>query len=217
MSTDTGTGDDADRQSDLAVMDANEYKQKRRLQRILDAQDHVETVASRAYERYTAGEITEEAKNIVLLRAVKQFIRECYNLLLEYDRELEDGAWNRYLDGPPVNDDRERLGDPLGAIERRGGATIYFWGLADVLTAETFYEDRWVETVESRHGPDEQEEFSETYTVPEDVIWNGYLLLRRFVSEEKDMEIRFEDMDDSLPTWGFSEIDDEADGEVEVV
>jgi len=206
-----------ERQSDLAVMDANEYKQKRRLQRVLDAQDNVEDIANQAYERYTAGEITDDAKNIVLLRAVKQYIREGYNLLLDHDDQLNDGEWNRYLDGPPVNDDGERLGDPLGAIDMQGGRPVYFWGLLDVLHADTFYDDHWVEWTSRRHGPDEPVEQSATHTVSEDVTWNAYLLMRRFLSEEKDIELRFEDMGDELPVWGFEEVQEDIDSTTEVV
>jgi len=212
--TDGQPSDGEDRRSDLAVMDANEYKQKRRLRRILDAQENVEDVANRSYEMFTAGEIGERGKNIVLLRAVKQYIREAWNLLVAYDDQLQEEqhgdsyAWNPYLDGPPVNEDGDRLGDPLGKIDMRGESPVYFWGLEDYLHADPLYDDVWQEEVQTRHGPDEYEQCSETRTVPEDVSWNAYLLTRRFLAEEKDMEVQFENMDDSLPVWGFTELTD---------
>ncbi len=107
-----------DRQSDLAVMDANEYKQKRRLQRILDAHDKVEDMGERAYGQYAEGVISHDGKNIRILRAVQQYIREVYNLLMEYDSELEEDEINEYW-----------VGTYLGALERDHEEDIYFRGL----------------------------------------------------------------------------------------
>lgn len=213
----TPDNDGSGRQSDLAVMHAHEYKQKRRLQRLLDAQDHVEEIANRAYQQYTAGEIHEDAKNIVLLRAVQQYIRECYNLLLEYDDGLGPGEWNEYLDGPEVTETGQRLGDPLGRIEMRGGDDVVFWGLDGLLNADRFYVDEWTTPAESRHGPDGVEHHEARHTVPESVAWNGYVLLRRFLAAEKDMEVQFEEMDESLPVWGFEEVTEANETDVEVV
>ncbi|MDR9431867.1 MAG: hypothetical protein RI568_14370, partial [Natronomonas sp.] len=79
-----------DRQSDLAVMDANEYKQKRRLERILDGLDGVQDTADEAWSAYVAGEISREAYHIAIHRAVRKAIVECYKLLIDHAREIAD-------------------------------------------------------------------------------------------------------------------------------
>jgi len=70
---------DREPQSDLAVMEANEYKQKRRLERLLDAVDDVQDTADEAWNAYVAGEISQEARNITIQRTVQNAIRESTN------------------------------------------------------------------------------------------------------------------------------------------
>lgn len=193
----------AERQSDLAVMDANEYKQKRRLKRILDAHDRVEDKADEAYELYVTGQITEDAKNIMLLRSVQEYIREIYNLLLEYDQELEEDETNIYWSSAK-----------LGDLELEHGENIPFIGLASILNAQKFYIEEWEEQVETRHGPNRSEEREQHHTVPEEVSWNAYLLVNQFLSEEKDVEIRFEELKNSLPVWGFEEVENPDEDDV---
>lgn len=185
-----------DRQSDLAVMGADEYKQKRRLQRILDAHDSVEEKADEAYDLYVSGQISQEGKDIVLLRATQKFIRECFNLLLEFDSELEDEV-NEYW-----------AGRVLGEIEMQQQENVSFNGLRDLLYADEIYSETWEEPVSTRHGQDQTQTFSAEHTVPEDVTWKGYLVMKEFLAAEKDLEIKFEELDDSLPTWGYEEADE---------
>jgi len=190
-----------DRQSDLAVMDANEYKQKRRLQRILDAHDKVEDMGERAYGQYAEGVISHDGKNIRILRAVQQYIREVYNLLMEYDSELEEDEINEYW-----------VGTYLGALERDHEEDIYFRGLKSVLYADEIYTEEWTEEVQARHGPNQVANKSATHTVPETVSVNAYLLVNQFLSQEKGLEIQFEELEDELPTWGFEEVDEDIEG-----
>lgn len=190
------------RQSDLAVMDAQEYKQKRRLERILDARDKVEEMSERAYGQYVEGHITEDGKNIRILRAVQEYIREVYNLIREYESELEGGARNEYWSG-------EEGGEPLGRIEFESRQPLVFWGLSDVLHARDFYTEEWEEQKQCRHGPDQSETWTATYTVSEKVSMNAFLLVNQFLCEVKGLEIQFEEMENHLPTWGFEEIHDE--------
>jgi len=197
---------DRDRHSDLAVLEANEYKQKRRLERILDAHDQVEERASDAFASYAQGEISQDAKNVVLLEAVKRYIREVYQLLRDYERNRdEDDPSYLYRETDP----------PLGQLAFDHGGGIEFRSLADVLMAETTYSETWEETEASRHGPDRTVEHSEQYTTPEIVSWNAYLLTSEFLTEEHDLELQFEELGDSLPTWGYEEIPDEEGTEVE--
>lgn len=195
-----------ERHSDLAVMDANEYKQKRRLERILDAHDHVEEAAATAFEELAYGEITEGGKNIVLLQAVKRYIREVWQLLVEHHEDSDEDSMD-YLY-------RSNVGQPLGRIERTRSDDVTFQGLADIVLADVTYRETWTETTRTRHGHVEETRHERQYTVPEDVSWNAYLLTNQFLSSEHDLELRFEELDDSLPTWGYEEVPDEDGTEV---
>lgn len=189
---------DADRQSDLAVMDANEYKQKRRLERILDAMDHIEDQANEAWDLFVNGEISHDAKNIMIQRAVKEAIRESYKLLLDHHRAIQIKA----------EDDKEESyskywigiqGAPLGIIEREPGDPIVIWGLRDFLQSEELYYEYWTEQSKRRNMQTKQVEREEELTVPEKISWAASLRLREFLDDEHGMEIKFEEMDAQRP------------------
>lgn len=196
----TNNNHNEERTSDLAVMGANEYKQKRRLERILDAHDRVEDTADDAWQAYVAGDIGSEAKDISIQKAVKKAIREAYNLLIEHASEAQGD--DQYWIGDP--------GNPIGIIDQ-GHEPTPIIGLRDFLHTEELYEERWMEDAPQRHGPDEVVEQSTAYTVPEDLSWKAYLRLKQFLSTEHDLEIRFEELDDSLPNWGYEEVEDDAE------
>ena len=202
---------DRERHSDLAVLEANEYKQKRRLERILDAHDHVEDASSEAFEAYALGEISEDAKNIVLLQAVKKFIREVYQLLREHEQErLRDDE-----DDSPGYLLRDAVrGNEIGRIQRRAAPDVVFYDLQDFLQADTTYYESWEEPVSTRHGPNQTQEFTRQHSVPEEVSWQAYLLTTEFLTEEHSLELQFEELKDTLPTWGFEEVPDEEGTEV---
>lgn len=191
---------DDGRQSDLAVMDAGEYKNKRRLRRILDAHDKVEDKEDEAMELYSFGEISDEGRNIMLLNAVQQFIREIYNLLMEHSEELDDGEINHYWHDP------DRV---IGTLRREHAEDVHFHGLRDVLMARELYWEQWTETVSGRHGPDRTETKAQSHTVPKDVSRAAFLLAKQFLSRERTIELEFEP--DGLPTWGFIEVDEDED------
>lgn len=83
---------DSERRSDLAVMDANEYKQKRRLERILDAMDNIPDQADRAREQYNVGEIDMHARRITVQDAVQDAVWEAWNLLLDHEQNQHEKA-----------------------------------------------------------------------------------------------------------------------------
>lgn len=207
MESDTAHHRDDDRRSDLAVMGANEYKQKRRLQRILDAHDRVEDTADEAWNQYVRGEISHDAKNIAIQKAVKKAIRETYNLLNEHVEA--NGDKDEYWHGN---------GEAIGAIEFQTQFDETINGLGDFLETRELYEESWEEPAPERHGPDGSVQRHASYTVPEELSWSAYLRLKEFLSKEHDLEVRFEELDDSLPTWGFEEVEEEElPDEVEVL
>ena len=187
-------GHDRDRQSDLAVLDANEYKQKRRLERILDAHDNVEDAAAEARAMFFEGDINRHALNIIVQEAVKRAIRENLNLLLDHAEET-DGP-SRYWHGDE--------NDPLGYLEREHDHDIMFCGLSDFLDSEWFYYDEWETTRKPRNRPVQTVEHSEELTMPRRVSWAAYRRLKRFLRKEQDLEIQFEWLEDQRPfhDWG---------------
>jgi len=205
MSSDTN---DREPQSDLAVMEANEYKQKRRLERLLDAVDRVQDTADEAWNAYVAGEISQEARNITIQRTVQSAIRECYKLLLDHAREQaagEGGGRDRYWRGD--------MSDPLGTIELLGSDVATVVGLKDFLEAPTFYDKTVTQSVTHRNMPEETVTQTVETTMPEEISYRAYLRLKEFLDDVHDMEISFEEMDDSLPNWGFEreeEVPDDA-------
>lgn len=194
-----------DRRSDLAVLEANEYKQKRRLERILDTLDGVEEKSNSAWNRYAAGEIDQQAKNIIIQRAVKEAIREVYNLLRVYSRAVDhDPYWRGQLNG---GEDAW----PVGELELPDGESVDVDGLQDFLQTQEVYRTQWIETVKDRHMPAQQRAHEQTTTVPEWLSFNAYLKLCEFLDEVHDLEIAFEEMDDSRP---FNDWREDVDGEV---
>jgi hypothetical protein len=202
-----GSLEDRNRQSDLAVMDAQEYKQKRRLRRILDAHDRVEDRASEAFELYSLGEINRHGKNTVLLQAVKQYIREVFQLLRLYEQDADTGE-KSYL----YRNEGQNI---LGRIEMEHDPDVVFEGLADVLLADPTYVETWEEEFEQRHGASRTETYQREYSVPETISWKAYLEVNEFLTEQHSLELQFEALEDKLPEWGFTEIpEDEADDQL---
>jgi len=185
--TDYETHDDRGRQSDLAVMEVSEYKQKRRLERILDAHDDVEdTYDAAMYGAYVANDVQPEAVPVLLLRSVQQFIRELLHPLKEHAREA-DGR-DRYWFGDPEK--------PLGGIHFEHRDDVVFVGLRDVLNADYTYETQWTEQVKPRNMPVTTETHREVHAVPEAVSWKAYERLKEFAAQERGLDLAYDESDE---------------------
>lgn len=191
-----------ERQSDLAVMEAQEFKQKRRLKRLLDAIEKVEEQANEAWAMFVSGEINHDAKNILIQRAVKEAVRESYKLLLDHQREQEEVDKNsEYWVG--------RRDDPIGVIQQYSTDDIGIYGLRDFLATQEFYQETVTRQVSRRNKPPGTETETVQHSVPEKISWRAFLRLKEFLDDAHDLEISFEELDDALPTWGFEEVPDE--------
>lgn len=196
------TGEHAsDRKSDLAVMAVEEYKQKRRLERILDASDHIDERANDAWDELVNGQIAIDGKNIIIQKAVKHGIVTCYNLLLDHHEKVREEA-----DGNGSAQDRYWTGtnaDPIGTIERNHSNDIDILGLKDYLETDTYYEDKWVVKHKPRNLPVRTETVVEEFTVPEWLSWQAALRLKEFLGREEGIEIKFESMevDEHAEPW----------------
>jgi len=186
-----------ERQSDLAVMDGDEFKQKHRLNQLLLAHDKVEEKANEAWELLVLGEINHDAKNIMIQRAIKQFIREAYNLLLEYNDSLDDGKKDIYWEGNSQK--------PLGVLNREHTDDIAIIGLSDFLRTKEIYRERWTEQVKRRNMPPKTVTREVEQSIPEDISWRAYLRLRRFLNQEYSLDLQFEggnmDSDTIVPDY----------------
>lgn len=210
MAADETTAD-----SDLAVMDANEIKQKRRLTAILDAHDNVEERASKAYKLHIQGEISQHARNVLLQKAVQAYLREVYVLMkadhnppddpnpywFPYLYVNEQDAWVPHPDAPGE--------PPIGVVEMDHEDDVLIKGLEDFMHADEIYTERWTESRRTRHSGRQVVEQERSHSIPERVIWEAYLWINQYLDEEHDLEIKFEQIGDELPTWGFEEIEDE--------
>jgi len=174
-----------ERQSDLAVMDGDEFKQKHRLNQLLLAHDKVEEKANEAWELLVLGEINHDAKNIMIQRAIKQFIREAYNLLLEHNDSLDDDETDIYWKGDPKK--------PLGVLNRNHTDDIVISGLSDFLRTKEIYRERYREQVKRRNMPPKEVTREVEQSIPEDISWRAYLRLRRFLNEEYSLDLQFDD------------------------
>lgn len=198
---------DDERRSDLAVMDANEYKQKRRLERILDAVENVEDKADEAWDLFVSGQISKDAKNIMIQRAVQRAIREVYKLLVDHEHKKRPAAHSEYLVG-----DTEK---PIGKIERQQAENIQIIGLYDYMKLDLLHSETLSQTVTPANKPPQTQTYTREYTVSEDVSWVAYLRLKEFLDEEHDLEITFEELEeDKLPMIrDFDESLDDGDAE----
>lgn len=164
-------------QSDIAVMEANDFKQMRRLKRILESHDSVFDAADKLFQLEIEGAITNDARKIGIQYVVKKFIRESWELLDHRDRELD--IWTK----------------KIGTIELEQQSNIEIVGLDDFLDTQEFYHVEWFENREARHGPNQQIRRSRTYTLPEQISWQAYQLLWSYLSREKGLEMSVEEME----------------------
>lgn len=194
----------SDEKSDLAVMDAEEYKQKRRLKALLDAKDKVESKADEAQELYVVGEVDRQLRNVIVLEAVQQFIREGWNLVKEY--------WKNNRNDPAATEYME--GRTLGSVEIAGEEVAQFVGLYDLLWAESVYSRDVVRTREFPHGADATISETVEKAVPRDVAWRGYLLMSEFLANEHGLKMMSEERSD-VSSFGFQSVSlDEVDIEL---
>jgi len=191
--------DTESRESDLAVMESNEYKQKRRLRAILDAHDEVERVNREGYELLVQGEISRDGFNLLWLRAVKRLIREIYPLLQQYWSDLEDRAQRDNTEvSDPEHADEYLTSPTLGTLDLNDRAVV-FEGLADIADADEQYPETHVHRIERRHRPDERVSKTVTKTVPKEISEEAFKLCKTFLSEEHDLRVQFEEINDERP------------------
>lgn len=204
---------DQDRRSDLAVMDANEYKQKRRLERILDAMDAIPDQADVAKEEYASGEIHAHARRMVVQDAVKNAIWEAWTLLVDHDNKCQQDA-DEDAEGIETRSDyfigsQER--GPLGTVPGKDGQDRHVWGLREFFLMDDTWVETWTEAEKPRNCAIQLVEKQQRHSMPLEVSWAAAIRLKEFLNAEHDMEIQFEEMDDQLPSWGFEEVHRDAE------
>lgn len=180
---------------DIAVLDKNEYKQQRRLDRILDAHDAVAETNDDALWGLVSAELNQDGRNIVIQNTVKEFLRELLTPLREHAREVE--GRDRYWFGRPDS--------PLGRVRFPKGDDVVFVGLRDYLYSAKFYTRSWEEQVTKRNKVPRVETREEQKTVPERASWNAFYLAKDFAAQERGLDLSVEsdglEEDDVAPDY----------------
>jgi len=194
-----------------AVRDADEMKQRRLLQNILDALDDVEEAQRVALDGLAQGEMTADGKNILLQRAVSRSIREAYNLLRSHAPESDNGD--------DAGDDRDQywLGDPddpIGQLPYKTREDAPVVGLRDYLHLPETYSEHSETTNNPRHGAPETVTEEHVHTVPAELSEAAYLRLRVFLGDIHEIKVAFEAVEDNLPAFGFDDPPEDEDIEV---
>ena len=180
-----------ERQSDLAVMDSNEYKNKTRLESILTQRQQVFEARNKARDLLISGDIQPEGRDLIVLNAVRQYLEEVWNLLLEHAETVGGVEKSQYL-----------CDWPLGTVTLDGREDVHINGLWDFLHCQRRYTMVKTETVSYRHGTDQSRQRRETRTVPVEVSRRAFRLINQFLNEQHDLDIQFEELDDSLRRSG---------------
>lgn len=188
-----------ERHSDLALMDSEEYKNKRRLEKLLDAHDLVEEVDNTSMVKLAYDEIDHYARRLLLFRAVKQFIREAFNSLRDHFESVQ-------VEGEdPKPDGYWLMEEPLGAIRLESRDDVKIMGLGDFLTAERTYTDHWTETVKPRNLPEREEHHERMQAMPEDISMRAFMKMKEFLDEERGLDLSFSETEADAG-YGYGEL-----------
>lgn len=193
---------DGDESDALAVLDVNEYKQRRRLERILDAIDEVEDRAEHAYVLRAEGEIQTAGRNIEILHANKFLVRVAYGLL--------SGA---VKDSEPADEwtgEGARANESIGAIPTEhpnSEPPAEFGSLREFLNADEIYIERWVEQRRTQYDGTVVQRQQARHTVPPSVSWTANEWVKDYLIREHDLEVQFEDLEQSMQTYSYLEDD----------
>jgi len=174
-----GAGRQERERPEYSVRDADEPKQARRINEILDARMEVRYSSQRLFEMQAAGEISQDARNIGIQVAMKSFIRECLNLLPDDADDIPGNATNPWE-------------AHLGVIEMKGGADVEVNGVDEYLGTQELYVDSRERAVQARHGPGEVSVERSKKTLPKDITWQAYSVLWKYLNAKYDIDVQFD-------------------------
>lgn len=183
--------DTRDRQSDLAVMDAEEFTQKRLLKRLLDRRERVTELANEARQHYVAGQIDERGRDTMILYAVQDYITCGWTLLLNHAKSQPADQHSEYL--------FER---DLGKMQVLDDSEP-FSGLYDVLATDEVYVRETTKFVEYPQGPPKEVTKRESKAVPRRISWAACRLMDEFLAAEHGIELKVDRLDDAQHSFGF--------------
>lgn len=180
-----------DRQSDLAVMEMEEFAQKRLLQRLLESRDKVTDLANEARRLYVTGQIDERGRDTIVLYAVQDYLSAGWTLLLNHAQSQPADQHSEYLF-------ERKLGE-FDILE----ATIEFTGLYDVITTDEVFVREETRSVEYPQGPPREITHTESKAVPRRISWAACRLMDEFLAAEHGIELKVDNLDDSQKSFGF--------------
>jgi len=126
------------------------------------------------------------------LYAVQDYISAGWTLLLEHAKSQPAHQNSEYL-----------FNRELGEFTVLG-ESVEFSGLYDLIATDEVFVREQAETVEYPQGPPRQIMRSESKAVPRDISWAACRLMDEFLASEHGMELKVDELDDSLSTFGFS-------------
>lgn len=174
---------DGSRQSDLAVMDVEEYKNKRLIKRILDMQERVIEQTNHAKAQYIEGEIQREGRNMHVYSAVEDYINVAYGLLSEHKPDgLAGIRWDTVF----------ATEKPIGVIRFEQEDPVQLWSIADFHYTDEVHFEEWMESYSPRHMQTQYERCTNTVTVPMEASKNAFLLVNQYLAQEWNIAIQTE-------------------------
>lgn len=179
-------GDGSNRVSELAVRGVDEYKQKRRLERILSDLEKIGDTSREAWMGYVNGSIDQRGRDIAVQRTVKEAIWECRSLLESHAKEKNPERDNYWFGNP---------GEPVGIIEQAEGTDIVLAGLYDFLYQDEIWCESFTERIKPRNLPVETITREIWHTVPDTVSRDAAARLTKFLAEEHGIELATEQME----------------------
>jgi hypothetical protein len=173
-------------------LDVQEFKNRRRLQSILDARDKAQSIRSSAEELVVNNEIRPKGRDILIFRAVEQYLSETWHLLQHHYDETGDRTYLYDWD--------------LGKVSFSTGETIRFEGLSDFRAGQQAYTTSWTETVQWRHGKDIQKRKTEVQTVPADVSERARGAISDFLAQEHGIQLSTDSGEANTADFDYSDL-----------
>lgn len=176
------------------MTDLNDLVKSKRFEEIHDSRMRVLQQERKAADGLLEGEIDQLTANMVIRRAVENYIYEVENLVKPPSKKTnlsDKDYWN----------DVE-----LGEFELPDGQSVKFEGLKSVLEAPNPFV---VQTTERRERPlrgETKETVTHRVQIPRSILMNAYRQVNTFLAE---IGMEIDPTDDQTETWHFREITDQ--------
>lgn len=165
-------------QETSGVDDTDDYKQRNRIEAVLNAREHVLDQRRKAMDMRVTGEIPNQLACRIVREAVEAYILESEHLIQRYVPDEDEEEWN-------TEEEVARdvwLETQLGSIEMQTH-TEEIVGLKEYLDAPDVFVDQWTESSSSAISGTQTTERTAEYQIPMTVSKQAYRELNRFWEE----------------------------------